>query len=236
MDNGGYQMPTEANRLEMLRQISLFRACNDAQIHEIAALLREQYYRKGEIIFQQGDSGGCLYIIGAGKVRVYLTAADGREVTIRIYGPGHHVGEFSVLDGAPRSASTAALSDISAFVLYKDDMLGLLQHNFALVQRLLATLIERLRYTTTYSENLAFLNAPQRVAAMLVQLAGLEPAAPDPPRLAITQHDLAALACTTRETVNHALRNLSEQGIIHVERGAVIVLDHSALQSQIGAF
>jgi CRP/FNR family transcriptional regulator/CRP/FNR family cyclic AMP-dependent transcriptional regulator len=227
--------PTDASRLALLQQVSLFRACNEAQVREIAALLREQRYRKGEILFQQGDPGGCLYIIGSGRVRVYLVAPDGREVTIRIYGAGHHVGEFSVLDGAPRSASIAALSNVTAFALYQDDMFDLLQSNFALVQRLLTTLTERLRYTTTYSENLAFLNAPQRVAAMLVQLAGLEPATPDPPRLAITQHDLAALTCITRESVNHALRNLAEQDIIRVERGAVVVLDHAALQRQVEA-
>jgi CRP-like cAMP-binding protein len=226
---------TEMSRLAMLRQVSLFRACTEEQVSEIAALLREQHYARGDVLFQQGDPGGCLYIIGAGRVRVYLEAADGREVTIRIYGTGHHVGEFSVLDGAPRSASTSALSNVTAFVLYRDDVLTLLQHNFALVQRLLMTLTERLRYTTTYSENLAFLNAPQRVAAMLVQLASLEPAASEPPRLKITQHDLASLVCTTRESVNHALRDLAERGIIRVERGAVVVLDQAALHSQIGA-
>jgi CRP-like cAMP-binding protein len=223
------------HELALLRQVSLFRACDDTQLREVAALLRPQRYRKGEILFHQGDPGGCLYIIRSGKVRVFLSAPDGREVTLRIYGPGHHVGEFSVLDGAPRSASTAALGSVNTFVLYRDDILALLQRNFALVQRLLMTLTERLRYTTTYSEHLAFLNAPQRVAAMLVQLAELEDPEQSPLRLAITQHDLAALACTTRESVNHALRDLAAQDILRSERGAVVVLDLDALRQQIDA-
>jgi CRP-like cAMP-binding protein len=97
------------------------------------------------------------------------------------------------------------------------------------------TLTERLRYTTTYSEHLAFLNAPQRVAAMLVQLAELEDLEQSPLRLAITQHDLAALACTTRESVNHALRDLAAQDILRSERGVVVVLDLDALRQQIDA-
>jgi CRP-like cAMP-binding protein len=216
--------------LALLRQVSLFRTFDEAQVQQVAALLKEQHYRKGDIIFQQGDSGGCLYIIGSGRVRVYLSGADGREVTIRIYGEGSHFGEFSVLDGAPRSASTAAISDVTTYVLHQDDFLSLLHTNSALVQRLLAALTERLRYTTTYSEKLAFLSTPQRVAATLLQLADLEPDTGSPVRLRLTQTDLASLVSATRESVNHALRDLADQRLICVERGAVVVLDRAALQ------
>ncbi|NJO83312.1 MAG: Crp/Fnr family transcriptional regulator [Blastochloris sp.] len=213
----------------VLRQVLLFRTFDEAQIAQVAALLVEQHYRKGAILFHQGDPGGCLHIIGSGRVRVYLSDAEGREVTIRIYGTGSHVGEFSVLDGAPRSASTAAFTPVTTYVLYRDHFLHLLQTNSALVERVLATLTERLRYTTTYSERLVFLSTPQRVAAMLVQLADLEDAS-DPVRLRLTQHDLATLVCATREAVNHALRDLADQRFIRIERGAVVVLDRAALQ------
>jgi CRP/FNR family transcriptional regulator, cyclic AMP receptor protein len=220
----------EPTVLALLRQVALFHTLDEAELHQAAALLKEQHYRKGDVIFHQGDPGGCLYLIGSGRVRVYLCGSDGREVTIRIYGAGSHVGEFSVLDGAPRSASTSAITNVTTYVLYRDEFLHLLNTSTTLVQRLLAHLTERLRYTTTYSEHLAFLSTPQRVAATLVQLAGLEGAAPGPVRLELTQNDLAALVCATRESVNHALRDLADQRLIRIERGAVVVLDRVALQ------
>ncbi len=220
------------DRLDVLARVGLFRAFDPEQLRQVAARLKQQQYRKGDIIFQQGDPGLCLYIIAQGRVRVYLSSADGREVTIRIYETGSHFGEFSVFDGAPRSASAAALSNVSTFVLYRDDFLDLLRTNFDLVERVLTFLTERLRYTTTYSEHLAFLSAPARVAAQLLQLANPD-AQPEPLRLKVTQHDLAALACTSRESVNYALRDFAERGIIRIERGAVVILDPAALKDAI---
>lgn len=216
--------------LAMLRHVSLFRTCDESQLFQVSTLLKEQHYRKGDVIFHQGEPGGCLYIIASGRVRVYLSNQDGREGTLRIYGVGSHFGEFSVLDGAPRSASIAAMSKVTLFVLYRDEFMHLMRSNFALVERVLATLTERLRYTTTYSENLIFLNTPQRVAAMLLQLAELENPPQDPPRVKITQHDLANLVCATRESVNQALQELARQDLLRVERGAVVLLNPAELQ------
>jgi CRP-like cAMP-binding protein len=216
--------------LALLRQVSLFRTFGEAQLQQVGDLLVEQQHRKGDVIFQQGDPGGCLYIIGRGRVRVYLAGTDGREVTIRIYGEGNHFGEFSVLDGAPRSASIAAITPVTTYALNRNDFVHLLDTNNALVHQLFATLTERLRYTTTYSEKLIFLTTAQRVAATLVQLADLELEVDSPVRLRLTQTDLAALVSATRESVNHALRDLAEQRLIRVERGAVVVLDRAALQ------
>ncbi len=224
----------DEDRQTLLQQVGLFRSLDPAQLSQITARLQEQHYRKGDIIFQQGDPGVCLYIIARGRVRVYLESADGREVTIRIYETGSHFGEFAVFDGAPRSASAAALGNVATFVLYRDDFLELLRTNFDLVQQVLAFLTERLRYTTTYSEHLAFLSAPARVAAHLLQLATADPQS-QTPRLNVTQHDLAALACTSRESVNYALRDFAARGLIQIERGAVVILDPAGLKDVVGA-
>ena len=166
-------------------------------------------------------------------MRIYLVSQDGREITLRIYGRGSVFGEFAVLDGEPRSTSAAAMEDLTTFLLYRDDFMELLRHNFSLVQHVISMLTERLRYTTSYSENLAFLSGPERVAALLVQLAGADPEARGPVRLDLTQQELANFASTTREWVNRALRDFAEQGLVRLERGAVIVLDRDALRRQV---
>jgi CRP/FNR family transcriptional regulator, cyclic AMP receptor protein len=213
-----------------VRQVEIFRTLDDAQVRQICVLLKERRYRKGEVICHQGDPGDCLYIVGVGRVRIYLISADGREATLRIYGRGTAFGEFAVLDGGPRSTYAAALDDVTTFVLYRDDFLGLLRANFELVQHVIAMLTERLRYTTSYSENLAFLSAPARVAALLTQLAEVEAADRAVVRLELTQQELADFANTTREWVNRSLRDFTEQGLVRLERGAVVVLDRDGLR------
>lgn len=221
------------DRMAVLQQVTLFRDLEMEQLQQVALRLKEQHYCKGDIIFQQGDAGSCLHIIAQGRVRVYLSNVDGREATIRIYARGSHFGEFSVFDEAPRSASASALTSVTTLVLYRDDLLDLLRTYFTLVQAVLSMLTERLRYTTTYSQQLAFLSAPARVATQLLQMAHSDPQ-PSLLRVKITQHDLAALACTSRESVNYALRNFAERGLIAIERGGVVILDPAALKAEFG--
>lgn len=222
---------SESPKVVALQRVTLFNTFAVPQIQNVATLLKEQTYRKHQIIFHQGDPGGHLYLIVEGRVRIYLNHPDGQEITLRIYGAGASFGELSVLDGAPRSASAAALTDVIVYVLYRDDFLPLLQYDFTITRSLLTILTERLRYTTMYSERLAFLTVPGRVAAMLVQLASAESDASETVRLELTQQHLAQLTSTTREWVNRALRDFAAQGFIEIERGAVIIRDRPGLQT-----
>jgi CRP-like cAMP-binding protein len=216
-----------------LRQVSLFQALDDQQIDQISLLLKERRYRKGDTVFHQGDPGGCLYLVTSGRVRIFLNSADGREATVRFYGPNSTFGEFSVLDGEPRSASAAAVEDVTTLVLYRDEFMALLRQHFELVERMFAMLTERLRYTTSYSEQLAFLSVPGRVASVLLQLASVEADPLTPADLNLTQDDLAKFANTTREWVNRSLKDFAEAGLIRVERKAVTILDRAGLHRRI---
>lgn len=217
----------------VLRTVSFFSSLSDELLLPLSGLLRERRYRRGEVIFHQGDEGTCLYLVLSGRVRIYIVSPDGREATVRYYGSDTAFGEFAVLDGAPRSATAAAVEDVTTLVLYRDDLMGLLRSHFTLVEQLLAMLTERLRYTTGYVEQLAFLSVPGRVAATLLHLAEAQAAADDPLRITLTQQDLASLVSTTREWVNRALREFAVRGIIRIGRGEIIVLDRAALARHI---
>ncbi|NJP06890.1 MAG: cyclic nucleotide-binding domain-containing protein [Chloroflexaceae bacterium] len=113
LSTGATMVQREFNVVELARPIALFGMFDEAQLRQVASFLKEQHYHKGDIIFQQGDPGHCLSLIASGRVRIYLVGADGGEVTLRIYGEGSHFGEFSVIDGAPRSASTSAVGQLN---------------------------------------------------------------------------------------------------------------------------
>jgi CRP-like cAMP-binding protein len=219
--------------ISVLRQVPLFQSLNDDQIGQISGLLNERRYHKGDMVFHQGDPGGCLYLVTSGRVRIFLNSPDGREATVRFYGPNSTFGELSVLDGEPRSASAAAVDDVTTWVLYRADFMGLLRRHFDLVERMFAMLTERLRYTTSYSEQLAFLSVPGRVANALLQLASVETDQLLPARLELTQEDLAKFANTTREWVNRSLHEFAEAGLIRVERKSVTVLDRAGLDRRV---
>ena len=117
----------------------------------------------------------------------------------------------------------------NGLVLQRDDLLALLRDDFELTLRIIALLTERLRYTMAYSQQLAFLSGPGRVATTLLHLASVEAQSDGPARLELTQQELADFTSTTREWVNHVLRDFAAQRLVVLERGAVIVLDRARL-------
>jgi len=217
----------------LLQKVALFRPLDDQQKHTVANLLHEQTFSKGAHIFHQGDPGEVLYVIGAGRVRIYKVSAGGREFTLRIFGPGDLFGEFSVLDDQPRSAGAIAMDDLTVFAMHKADFWSLIEQHIVLARHIITSLTERIRYTTTYSENLAFFEVSERVAALLVQLTNHDPGAHDPMRIQLTQQELASFASTTREWINRALHEFAGRGLIRLERSAVVVLDREGLQRRI---
>ena len=83
---------------------ALIAALESPNLRELAARGRVQSYRKDVVIIQEGDYGDTLHIILSGRVKVFATGENDREVVIDAHGPGEFIGEMS-LDGGPRSAS-----------------------------------------------------------------------------------------------------------------------------------
>lgn len=209
----------------MLQQIELFKPLPDDEAATVSALFRQRAYPAGALIFQRDDPGDCLYLIRNGRVRIFLPNEDGREITLRLYGAGEVFGELSLLDGGPRTASAEAVEAVDAALLFRDDFLSLLRGRFELVQHVIKLLVERLRYTTRYSEQLAFMSIPGRVAAALLQLRS-----PDQPRITITQQDLANYVGVTREWVNRTLREFETRGWVALRRGGLQIVNTPALE------
>lgn len=222
----------ELDKLDLLRQSTLFQTFDDVQLRLMSALAHSITFAKNEHFFFQDDPGDCMFIIVSGYVRVYLSSPNGDEATFRIYKCGETFGEFAVLDGKLRTASAVTLSDVVALVLYRDDLFRLMETNPKIATRIIEELVSRLRFTTNYARNLAFLNAIGRVAAALAQLAEREAKEPGPVQIKMTQEELAHATGATREWVNRALRTLAEEEHPLIQRGrrSITVLDRERLQ------
>jgi CRP-like cAMP-binding protein len=220
----------DAHLIELLGKVKIFRLLDENQLRKIGGVVHEQRFSAGQTICEQGDSGDYLFILVDGIVRIYLLSPDGREMTIRVYGRGDTFGEFAVLDGKPRAANAIAVSDVVTMVIYRHEFLDLMRNSFDLVMRVMEELTERLRFTTRFTQNLAFLTASGRIAAALTELARQQASGSAIVRLPMTQQGLANYANVTREWTNKALRVLAEQGVVRVERGAITLLDLERLR------
>src|SRR5690625_6261577 len=78
---------------------------------------------RGKELFAENDPGDALYIIASGKMKIGRRASDGRENLLAVLGPGEMLGELSLFDPGPRTASAVAVSDVRLLELGHIDML-----------------------------------------------------------------------------------------------------------------
>jgi CRP-like cAMP-binding protein len=139
---------------EELKKFSLFKSVEISELEALARLMEQQSYPAGAVLFEKDQPGDAMYLIRAGRVRIFLRDSQGNEITFRHYGPGQIVGEFALIDDKPRSASAEAAEPLEAMILSRDNFIQLLRERPILGVEMMRSLAERVRYTTSYLERL----------------------------------------------------------------------------------
>lgn len=217
-----------------LARVRLFRGVDQAVLERLARGLRARRFRRGEVVFHQGDPGDALFIVLSGAIKISLPGETGDEAIIATVQPGDFFGELALLDGAPRSASATALESTETLVLPRARFSELVASEPAVRDALLAALAAELRRLTRHVEELHFLDITGRLAARLVRLAEEQgvPESDGSVRLdaPLTQGDLAAMVGCTRQSVNKLLGLFVDDGLLRLEREAIVIIDAPGLE------
>jgi CRP/FNR family transcriptional regulator, cyclic AMP receptor protein len=215
--------------IEALERIQLFSGLAPADLVRLADGLRTRRFRRGEVLFHQGDPGDSLFIVSAGAVKIVLPSEEGDEAILTTIGPGAFFGELALLDDAPRSATAVAMEPTETFVLRREAFRALIDTSPPARDALLAALAAELRRLTAHVEELHFLDMTGRLAALLARLARESAIPSDDGSIRLdrpfTQGELAAMIGATRQSVNKLLGMFVEDGLLRVDRDTIVVLD-----------
>jgi CRP/FNR family cyclic AMP-dependent transcriptional regulator len=182
---------------------------------------RIQSFRKGVVILQEGDYGDTLFIILSGRVRVYATGEDEREIVLDIHGPGEFVGEMA-LDGGPRSASVITLEPTTCAVVTREVLREHIASNPDTAFELLARVIARARRATANVKNLALLDVYGRVTRLLNELS-VDQAGCRIVVEKLTHQEIAERVGSSREMVTRLLKDLTQGGYVEVRERQIIL-------------
>jgi len=221
--------------VDSLRRCALFAHVDEESLRALAAQMRRRRFRRGEVIFHQGDIGDSLQFVASVVVKIVLPSQEGDEAIIASLHPGEFFGELALLDGAPRSTTATALEATETLTLPRDRFLALLDDDPRIVRALLHALAEELRRLTGHVEELHFLDLAGRLAMRLVRLARIaDQNATGRVELdwPYTQSDLAAMIGGTRQSVNKLLSGLVDDGLIAIERDTIVITDLAALEAK----
>jgi CRP/FNR family cyclic AMP-dependent transcriptional regulator len=199
---------------------------------DLEALGSVRRYRRGDVLFHQGDDAGAVLVLLGGHVKAAMLN-DGREVILAFPGPGELLGELSAVDGEPRSGTVRAVDDIEALVIPGSAFRAFLEHRPRIALVLLRSVAARLRAADRQRVDYAVNDVVVRVAGRLVELCdrfGSEDGRGVEIGLAITQDELASWAGASREAVAKAMALLRTLGWVQTERRRILVLDLVALR------
>jgi CRP-like cAMP-binding protein len=123
-----FKSDTNEQRVEMLKNVPIFHELTNKEILEVDELLHERVYEQDEIIFEEGDQGHGVFIIISGKVRVDPCHKLLKTANLE-FGPGELVGELTLFDEAPRTATVMAIERTVAVALFQAEFSSLLTKN-----------------------------------------------------------------------------------------------------------
>lgn len=200
-----------------LGRTPLFEGMPADALESIAARAVHRRYRKGSVVFVQGERGSRCYTILGGSVKISAYAADGRETVLAVLSPGDTFGELSLFDEAPRSADATVIEPAELLSLDQEAVAGALMEHPVLGLALLRILSRRLRRANEAVQDVALFDVPARVARRLADLAathGLPKETGTLVDLPLSQEALAGMVGATRESVNKALASLTRKGLV----------------------
>lgn len=196
------------------------------------ALLKRTRSRRvpaGHILFQQGDAGDGLYGILAGRVAFTVDSVQGNGLILNVLGPGEFFGEIALLDGKGRTATAVVRDACHLLFIARKEFMAFFGKRPEAMSRIIELLCARLRRSTEYIADTAFLDLSTRLAKQLVSLVH-DDGSPQEPALRISHAELAAMLGVSRERVSMQLAAWSDRGILDQGRGRLVVRDRQALQ------
>jgi CRP-like cAMP-binding protein len=233
---GGYP-PSMNERIRLLSLVDIFEPLSEEEIQQLNGQLPDRHLEKGECFYGPDDDSERLFILQKGKVRIFRTSPDGRELTLTVVEAGTVFGEMALtaqqLEGAyaeamePSQVSTMARADLERLILDKPEVGLQITH----------LLSERLRRYETRLEDITMKDVRSRLAGivvLLVESEGIRTGTGYRIPTRYTHQRLGTMIGANREAVTRAFGLLQDEGVVELRRRLIYVPDLESLRSSAG--
>jgi CRP/FNR family cyclic AMP-dependent transcriptional regulator len=223
------QSGTSSVSTALLRNVPLLSVLNQDELALLSRVVSRRSYARGSLILGAGDPTDSLYVLISGRIKVFMSDMEGKEVILAILGPNEFVGEMGLIDNSPRSANVVALEPCEVVCISKPDFKRCLAENFEMAMTVMRGLVKRLREADNLIGSLALMDVFGRVARLLLETAEVVNGEKVVTRK-LSKQDIARMIGASREMVSRVMKHLQSAGYIEV-RGDVIVIRENILLS-----
>ncbi len=216
------------SKLRHLSAIDIFRDLGADDLDWLAAHTTMVTARRGQLVYMPGETSEALFLLKAGRVRIYRLSADGKKLVLSTLDPETFFGDMPLAGQQMYGAFAEALDDCTLCVLGRADLERLIETRPRVAIRLLEVVGRRLVEAESASEELAFKSIPARLATLLLRLSN---ASQGDTLVGHTHQDLAEMIGTYRETATQTLDDFKRRGLVDLGRKHIRILDRSGLQA-----
>lgn len=208
----------------------LLRPLTEEERREVLRRARRRRFRRGEVLFHEGDPGDTLHLIDSGHVAMRVTTPLGDVATLIVEGPGGYFGELALIsENGTRNSTVVALDAVETLGLHRDQFEELRRTYESFDRMLVTAMAEEVRRLSARLAEALYVPVETRVYRRLVDLATVFSTGGELSAIPLTQDDVASLAGTTRPSANKVLRAAHEDGVLRLSRGSIEILDLALL-------
>ena len=212
----------------LLRNVPLLSLPRYMELDLVGGVGARKSSARGPHILGAGDPTDSLYILISGRIKVFMSDLDGKEVILSILEPNEFFGEMGLIDDRPRSASVVALEPCELICISKPDFKRCLAENFDMAMTVMRGLVKRLREADKQIGSLALMDVFGRVARLLLETAELIDGEKVVTRK-LSKQDIARMIGASREMVSRVMKHLQEAGYIEVRTDTIVIRDNILL-------
>jgi len=218
---GQAELKGRVDKRKFLSAHPFFKGLKPELIDQVGSHAITRVVKAGTVIYGKGDPGDSLFAVITGIVQISVPSVEGKDTVFAQLASGEIVGEIALLDGRPRSADVAAVTDCELMVINRRDFVPLIHDHPELAFRLIDILCEKLRRTNDQVERVTFLDLPTRLAKVLLQLVQ---SSAEGRKISLTQRAIGQMIGMSRESTNKQLRNWEERNWVRLERRSIVVV------------
>lgn len=212
-----------------VRGVPFLARLGDEVCERLAAISFVRKLAREQVLFVQGEPADHLFIVISGRLRVLVTGPRGDELVLALVGPGESIGDITLIDGGPRSATVDAAERCELRALPMDEVRARVTANPQALLWLAQGLVSDLRRLTGTSADLVHLDLPRRLAKLLLAEAHTAADGQLSVDLGMSQAGVAARLGVTRQSLNRAVMRLTDRSWIRTEGAHVVITDLAAL-------
>lgn len=184
---------------------------------------------KGDVLFEEGDPGDALFAVREGALEVSILSEDGRKLALDMMRAGAVLGEITLFDPGPRTATATAMEPSRLKRVRHADVMNEIGQNPDLAIDLIHLAGQRMRWMNRQLNEQVFLPVPLRLARKILYLTKGD-SVPHRATLDLSQSELAEFVGATREAVSKTLSQWKKAGVVEATRGGLVVRNRAALE------